>query len=148
MVRKGCSKVAGVYAFQSITTGEIVYVGSSINISNRFYEHLNNKGSNIPLQNAFKKYGISAFNWLILVLEDYIFDWTISVKEILLALEQKYLDSLKPRYNLLRMRDLGYTHSAGTLKLLSDLAKRPPPLKVGDAGLLKAVPAPTLRGGG
>ncbi|RUP48313.1 hypothetical protein BC936DRAFT_144717 [Jimgerdemannia flammicorona] len=59
--------------------GEIVYVGSSINIANRFYEHLNNKGSNIPLQNAFKKYGISAFNFL--VMEDYVFDWTISVKE-------------------------------------------------------------------
>jgi len=92
---------AGVYAFRNEITGEIVYVGSSSNLARRFYEHLNGGRSNIILQQAFKKHGLKNFSFIIL--EYYIFNWDLSMQEnlkLLLAMEQKYLDSLKPRYNI------------------------------------------------
>ncbi|RUP49502.1 hypothetical protein BC936DRAFT_142380 [Jimgerdemannia flammicorona] len=64
MIRNGLSKAAGVYGFQLISTGEIVYIGSSVNLARRFMDHVNNRGSNIPLQRGFAKHGVPASNFL------------------------------------------------------------------------------------
>ncbi|RUS23420.1 hypothetical protein BC937DRAFT_88887 [Endogone sp. FLAS-F59071] len=37
--------IAGVYGFQNIKTGEIVYVGSAVNLWVRFYQHITVAGS-------------------------------------------------------------------------------------------------------
>jgi hypothetical protein len=100
-IKKALTHTAGVYAFRNIDTGEIVYVGSSVDMARRVNEHLKGKTSNSPLQHAFKKYGIKSF--ILVVLEVYTFDFDLSVQEnrdLILAMEQKYLDSFKPRYNI------------------------------------------------
>jgi len=100
-IRRALNKSSGVYAFQNISTGEFVYVGSSVNLARRFMSHSTGTGSNILLQRAFAKYGISAFNFV--VLKEYHYDWDLSTQENrdeLLALEQYYLDLLFPRYNI------------------------------------------------
>jgi hypothetical protein len=115
MITSSLKKVSGVYAFQLISTGEIVYVGSSVCLARRFLSHFNGGASNIILQRAFAKYGISAFNFIIL--EEYRFNWDIENQEnqkLLLALEQKYLDSLNPPYNIAKRTNApfaGQTHS-------------------------------------
>lgn len=104
---KALTKLAGIYAFQNSITSEIVYVGSSVDIARRLNEHLKGKSSNIPLQHAFKKHGIKSF--ILIVLEVYTFDYDLSVQEnrdLILAMEQKYLDQLHPRYNI--------SHTAGS----------------------------------
>ncbi|RUO95833.1 hypothetical protein BC936DRAFT_143132 [Jimgerdemannia flammicorona] len=101
MIRNGLSKAAGVYGFQLISTGEIVYVGSSVNLARRFMDHVNNRKSNIPLQHGFAKYGVPAYNFLIF--ERHNYDYDISTqdnKTLLLAMEQKFLDLFTPRYNI------------------------------------------------
>ncbi|RUP52130.1 hypothetical protein BC936DRAFT_140585 [Jimgerdemannia flammicorona] len=101
MISSSLKKVSGVYGFQLISTGEIVYVGSSVCLARRFLSHINGGASNIILQRAFAKYDLSAFNFVIL--EEYRFNWDISTQEnqeLLLGLEQKYLDSLNPPYNI------------------------------------------------
>ncbi|RUS27340.1 hypothetical protein BC938DRAFT_483386 [Jimgerdemannia flammicorona] len=99
MISSSLKKVSGVYGFQLISTGEIVYVGSSLDGSCLTLMGLS--PSNIILQRAFAKYDLSAFNFVIL--EEYRFNWDISTQEnqeLLLGLEQKYLDSLNPPYNI------------------------------------------------
>jgi hypothetical protein len=76
-------------------------------MARRLNEHLKGKSSNIPLQHAFKKHGIKSF--ILIVLEVYTFDYDLSVQEnrdLILAMEQKYLDQLQPRYNI--------SHTAGS----------------------------------
>jgi len=118
---------AGVYAFQLIETGEILYIGSSVNLAFRFYQHFKNYSSNIALQRAFSKYGISGFNFLILA--EYTVQKDISVQEnrdALLALEQQFLEQYSPRYNILPIAGspLGFSHSEETKAKLSALAKQ------------------------
>jgi hypothetical protein len=51
---------------------------------------------------AFQKYGINSLN--LIVFEFYVYDWDLSTKEnllFLLAMEQRFLDLLNPRYNIL-----------------------------------------------
>lgn len=127
-IRTTLKNVAGVYAFQSVSTGEIVYVGSTTNLAKRFSSHITGTASNINLQRAFTKYGIPDYNFI--VLERYDFDWDLSTSEnrdLLLALEQKYFllhqhaETKKPRYNICpnAASSLGFTHSPETKELLS-----------------------------
>jgi len=126
-INKALTHSAGVYAFRNIDTGEIVYVGSSSDQFRRFSEHMRGYSSNIPLQQSFKKYGVSAFEFL--VLETYQYDWDLSNLEnrnLLLAIEQKYLDLLNPRYNISTVAGApmaGLQHSEETRAKMSD-AKR------------------------
>ena len=113
MISSSLKKVSGIYAFQLISSGEFVYVGSSVNLARRFAAHINGNTSNIILQRSFAKYGISAFNFVIL--EEYHYDWDLSTQEnrdLLLALEQKYLDSLKPCYNIAKSSTAPFTGRA------------------------------------
>lgn len=90
--------ISGIYAIINILNNH-KYVGSSIHIKNRLYQHRallrSNKHHSIHLQNAYNKYGEDKFIWVILEVCE-------PIKSTLLYLEQKYLD-LKPEYNIAQL---------------------------------------------
>jgi len=98
--------------FQCTETGGI-YIGSSINLYERFCDHFNDTGSNIRLQYATNKYGWDHFIYRIIE--------TCPSSE-LIAREQSYLDFLFnnfPKelvYNFcaIAYSTLGYIHIAET----------------------------------
>ena len=85
---------SGIYKISSIDTGDF-YIGSSINIKDRWIRHkkdLNkNRHHSIFLQMAWNKYGKS--NFLFEVLQ-------YCKKEECVMIEQLYIDSMKPCYNM------------------------------------------------
>ena len=91
------SKISGIYQIINNINGK-VYIGHSVNISFRWYNHMNNllKGNhhNSKLQDDFNTYGLSAFNFNILD--------TLEGKSNLILKEQEYLDKLDftNNYNL------------------------------------------------
>lgn len=127
-ILKTLKGVAGVYAFLNNDTGEIAYVGSSINLGKRAQNHINNKGSNISLQRAFLKYGIASFSFLVLEIIT-LTDFTTASerKEAILSAEQRYLDQLQPRYNILTNAGspLGYKQSDEAKAKISAALKGP-----------------------
>jgi group I intron endonuclease len=104
--------------FQCTETGG-TYIGSSVNIYDRFYEHLNGCKSNLHLQHAANKYSWDSF--IFRVIE------SCSSSEQLVALEQSYLDILFnnfPKeliYNFCAVAYsmLGYIHTAETKAAIS-----------------------------
>lgn len=88
-------KIIGIYKIINLITGD-TYIGSSKDVYNRWKRHrydLNhNKHHSKYLQNAWNKYGAENFKF------DVIEQCSLE-KEILLEIEQKYLDLLKPNYN-------------------------------------------------
>lgn len=66
-IKKDLTGVGGIYAIVHNDTNKL-YVGSSINLTKRIMEHLNNTSSNIILQCAINKYGLSNFSIYILEL--------------------------------------------------------------------------------
>lgn len=82
----------GIYGIRQ--DGLIVYVGQSINIENRYRQHIynlrTNQHSSPYFQNAYNKYGIKPFDYIIL---------EITTKEQLTNREQYYMDMYKPKYN-------------------------------------------------
>jgi len=84
MVKEAYSGVSGIYMFQCTETGG-TYIGSSVDLYGRFYEHLTGGGdkSNLHLQRAANKYGWDSF--IFGVIE------TCPSSE-LVAIEQSYLD--------------------------------------------------------
>jgi group I intron endonuclease len=76
-----------------------MYIGSSVNLWKRFYQHINNKNSNLYLQRAFNKYGLENFTFS--VLEFIAIDIDLTEQELsLINLEQKYLDLIDNKYNI------------------------------------------------
>jgi len=55
----------GIYAFVHIPTGTS-YIGSSIDLGGRIMDHILGNSSNPHLQNAFLKYGLSHYAFVIL----------------------------------------------------------------------------------
>jgi len=113
---------AGIYGFQNIETGEIVYIGSAVNLWKRLMQHITGRNSNVILQKAFGKYGLASFRFLVFVfipLEAQ--NSKTEGRDSLLSAEQLYLDSFNPRYNILTVAgsSLGYTHTPETLAKLS-----------------------------
>ncbi|KAM4054285.1 GIY-YIG endonuclease (mitochondrion) [Hirsutella rhossiliensis] len=105
----------GIYCWINNINNKI-YVGSSINLTNRFYKYYSIKHLTLrktPIHNALLKYGYSNFT---LILE-YITD-----KEQVIKREQYYLDFLKPQYNILAKANsfLGYKHTEETLKFFRE----------------------------
>jgi cytochrome c oxidase subunit 3 len=94
---------AGIYAFTNLENLH-QYIGSSVNLGSRFTRHLNGSSSNIILQHAFLKYGISAFTFSILC---------FCPRDQLLSLEQLALDTFQPYYNICKTAgsNLGYRHT-------------------------------------
>ena len=108
---------AGIYLITN-TKNNKKYVGSSANIARREYDHtrqLNKQAhSNAHLQNSWNKHGEKSFEFYTLVL-------CAREKKSLLALEQFYINLLRPEYNLLPTAGsrLGAIHTKGTRAKMS-----------------------------
>jgi group I intron endonuclease len=98
------------------------YIGSSINLSSRMKNYLNNsflkskQNINMPIVSALLKYDQS--NFMLLIME-YVEPENLIIKETF------YITYLIPYYNILKQgySSLGYKHTEETKKLLSELAK-------------------------
>lgn len=89
------NRTAGIYRILNVSNGHF-YIGSSINIGHRFRQHISAltsyKHHNSHLQSAWNKYGRESFSFeLVEVVENL---------ERLLDIEQEYIDSLLPEYNI------------------------------------------------
>ena len=106
---------AGVYAIINKTNNKF-YIGSSIGIQTRWWNHLvdlrQNKHENSHLQNSFNKYGEE--NFCFQIIEELYFEEKDKIKMVsyVRALEQIYLDyykSYNPQigYNLNKIANRG-----------------------------------------
>lgn len=88
-------KTSGIYKIQSKVKPVRIYVGSAVNITNRWRSHINNlknnKHQNKKLQNHFNKYGEADLQFIILL---------ECKKEDLIANEQFFIDSINPSFNI------------------------------------------------
>ena len=98
----------GIYKIINIENKK-VYVGSSVNLKSRKYEHYrnlkNNKHCNTYLQRAYNKYGKDNFKWEVLEYVEYNEDKSM-LKKNLLEREQHWINFLdvcdrKKGYNIL-----------------------------------------------
>jgi group I intron endonuclease len=112
-------KRVGIYAIFKCGT-EDCYVGQSIDIDGRWHRHIksliNKHHHSIYLQRVFNKYGEDALSFQVLeVLHEEI------DKHVLTIAEQKWMDLLKPRYNMCpaAASPLGFHHSAATRQKIS-----------------------------
>lgn len=115
------SKIAGIYKITLKEDGRC-YIGSSVNIHNRWYNH-KKANTNQVISRALKKYGFENFEWEIIEkVEDH---------SKLIEREQFYLDSIKPfvdnhnGFNVRKQADnnLGIKASEDTRKKQSLLKK-------------------------
>ena len=98
-MKQTLNNIAGVYLCINLFNGSM-YVGSaSINCMYRRYSGhlLKGKGGSLLVKSAVKKHGLNNFAFVVI-------ETTVEVKNknIILGLEQKYLDLLRPRYNILK----------------------------------------------
>lgn len=104
--------ISGIYQIQSICKPERIYVGSTVNITNRWNNHIKtlriNKHKNSKLQNHYNKYGESDLQFSVLLGCE---------KEELIKNEQFFIDSYNPFFNILMVAgsSLGYRHTEETL---------------------------------
>lgn len=88
-------KLAGVYQIKNKINGHI-YIGSSVNMVDRLWNHKtklrNQTHKNPHLQAAWNKYGEENFEFTILE--------TVQRREDAVKLEQKYIDTFNPDYNI------------------------------------------------
>lgn len=104
-------KISGIYKIQSLIKPEKIYIGSAVNISNRWYRHRedlkNNTHGNSKLQNHYNKYGK----------DDLVFSVIVGcTKENLISYEQFYIDALSPVFNcrIIAQSNLGIKHQPHT----------------------------------
>jgi len=112
--------ISGVYKIQSIVNPERVYVGSAIDISHRWSEHLwqlkAKRHHSLKLQRHYDKYGKA----------DLIFSIIIELPEDkILKAEQDFLDSLNPYFNIYIYAGSprGYRHTEEAKKKMSHYNK-------------------------
>lgn len=86
--------MCGIYKITNTITGGF-YIGSSVDIRERFYNHRrylsNNEHCNRHLQNSWNKHGSQAFEFSVILLCE---------KSEMLFFEQLLIDNLKPTYNI------------------------------------------------
>jgi group I intron endonuclease len=102
---------SGIYRWINLVNGKS-YIGSSVDLSKRLKNHLYSINSNILLQRAILKYGISSFSIQILEYCD---------KKQLISKEQFYLNLFKSEYNLKPTAGslLGYKHTPESIEKMS-----------------------------
>lgn len=130
LLNKDLNSLSGIYAFKYNDNSKI-YVGSSINLSIKTIEHLNNRSSNIYLQNAFKKHGLNNFTLIILeILPAIISELPYSLQAEHYAkwieLEPKYLDLYPNKYNINPIAGksrAGSKHTEATKELMSKIRR-------------------------
>jgi len=119
--------LAGVYMFTHKESGK-KYVGSAVDLSNRlefYYSPLALKRLDNYICRALLLHTHSAFSLSIL---EYIDISNLSkedARKLILSFEQKYIDSLVPEYNILKIAgsSLGYNHSDESIALMSKIQK-------------------------
>jgi group I intron endonuclease len=125
-IKNDLTNVGGIYAIVHEETNKL-YVGSSMNLAKRIMEHLNDRSSNIVLQRAISKYGLSQFSAYILEILPTTEDLTdIELSITLVKMEQYYLDLFNDKYNINPQAGktrLGAKHSEATKELMSKLRK-------------------------
>jgi group I intron endonuclease len=134
----GVRKSAGVYSIKNLLTGDL-YIGSSSFLRSRKNGHFSllrrGRHKNPDLQTAFDKHGENAFYFEIL---------TLCPPEQLLKEEQRFVDEMKPAYNIAKAARSTtiYHHTDETKKKIaqtsrgrrmSEEAKR----KIGEASKLR-----------
>lgn len=91
-------KISGIYKIQSICKPERVYIGSAVNIPDRWRLHLweldLNRHHSSKLQNHYNKYGKDDFEFSII---------EPCLPSFLIAREQEYLDKLNPFFNIAKV---------------------------------------------
>lgn len=110
LLRVGDGMTSGIYAITNKINGHR-YIGSAVNVQKRWNNHRSSlrsgKHHSIHLQNAWNKYGESAF----------VFDILQKVldKNDLVGAEQEFIDSLRPEYNITPRAGstLGIKHGPG-----------------------------------
>lgn len=112
LINKEIRNRPGIYCFVNATNGN-TYVGSAKNLRIRLKGHYLGTRSNLILQKAISKYGISQFYFVVLEYCEI---------EDLINREQFYIDQLNPIYNILRVAgsSLGYQHTEEYKELFSD----------------------------
>jgi group I intron endonuclease len=104
--------LGGVYMIVNLITDEI-YIGRAINgkMGNRFHKHLYGGSGSIRVWRAVKKYGLD--NFAFVVLETVSKTLTTEDIKYLLAMENKYINLVKPEYNIAPQagNTFGYKHS-------------------------------------
>lgn len=114
--------ISGVYIIKNSENSKF-YIGSSQDIEGRWLNHLyelrKNKHHSIHLQRAYNKHGEDNFKFSILAR---------CPIEYLVKLEQWFLDSMKPEYNILKnaWSVLGMKHSQETKERISKHFKGKP----------------------
>lgn len=109
-------QITGIYQIKNLITNDF-YVGSSLNISKRIQTHLKalrkNKYHSRFLQRAWNKYKE----------ENFVFEYLEQCLESeILILEQSYIDTLNPKYNVSKFATAfmkGRKHSKKTRNLFS-----------------------------
>jgi group I intron endonuclease len=98
-IARNAPKFCGIYKILNVINGKM-YIGSSFNAINRLIAHrrclLNGKHGNVVLQSAWNKYGPDAFVFKPFYRRD---------REELLAVEQRWIDAVRPAYNLVIVVD-------------------------------------------
>src|SRR3954471_22155237 len=118
IAKKALNGLSGIYGVVHIPTGTS-YIGSAVDLGGRIMEHIRDNSSNLHLQSAMVKYGLSHFAFVIL-------EYCLSSD--VLKREQHYLDILfslpaNLRYNFARFAEApfsGLTHTLETLAKMSD----------------------------
>ena len=91
-------KISGIYRIESKAIPERIYIGSSINIGNRWRRHLSTlklkQHGSIKLQNHCNKYGIDDLIFTII---------TECEKKDLIKTEQSFIDSCNPYFNICKV---------------------------------------------
>lgn len=107
---------SGIYRWTNLINNKS-YIGSSVNLTNRFYDYFNTKklmegpAKNMIISKAILKYGYSNFKLDIL---------EYCEPENAIKREQYFIDSLKPEYNILQIAgsSLGFKHTEESLTKL------------------------------
>lgn len=91
---KSIKDVCGIYKITNILNGDF-YIGSTNDMKERWRQHIillsKNRSPNTHMQRAVNKYGIDNFTFEIIA---------TTIKEYQVKLEQWFIDSLKPKYNI------------------------------------------------
>ena len=110
---------SGIYKIQSTINPERCYIGSAININNRWKHHISelklNKHGNKKLQNHINKYGIDDLEFNIV---------ENCNKEELIRREQIFINKLNPYFNICKIAgsSLGIKRSIETCNKISEKA--------------------------
>lgn len=100
-IKKLLNSISGIYIVINLSNGNM-YVGSATltGMYRRYRAHLYlAKGGSVLVNKAVEKYGIS--NFAFIVIETVPAD-KLNCKDTLLSMEQKFIDLLKPVYNILK----------------------------------------------